>query len=88
MSGSSDIDLPNKLRNSMKGLTNIKNNNNKYFLWCHIRQLNPLKIHLARIPKADKNMVNNRDCKDIEFPVCKKDFSKIVYLARLIIMFA
>ena len=33
-------------------------------------------------------MVNNRDCKDIEFPVCKKDFSKIVYLARLIIMFA
>ena len=80
--------MPNKLRNSMKGLTNIKNNNNKYFLWCHIRQLNPLKIHLARIPKADKNMVNNRDCKDIEFPVCKKDFSKIVYLARLIIMFA
>ena len=72
----------------MKGLTNIKNNNNKYFLWCHIRQLNPLKIHLARIPKADKNMVNNRHCKDIEFPVCKKDFSKIVYLARLIIMFA
>ena len=80
--------MPNKLRNSMKVLTNIKNNNNKYFLWCHIRQLNPLKIHLARIPKADKNMVNNRDCKDIEFPVCKKDFSKIVYLARLIIMSA
>ena len=80
--------MPNKLRNSMKGLTNIKNNNNKYFLWCHIRQLNPLKIHLERIPKADKNMVNNRDCKDIEFPVSKKDFSKTVYLARLIIMFA
>ena len=35
------IKLPHKLRNSMKGLVNIKNNDNKCFLWCHIRHLNP-----------------------------------------------
>ena len=39
LSGSSYIKLPNKLKNSMKGLINIKNNDNKCFLWCHIRHL-------------------------------------------------
>ena len=46
--------MSNKLRNLMKGLVNIKNNDNKYFLWCHIRHLNPLKIHSERITKRDK----------------------------------
>ena len=32
LSGSSYIELPNKLRNSMKGLINIKNNDNECFL--------------------------------------------------------
>ena len=48
------IQLPNKLKNSMKGPINIKNNNNKYFLCCHIRYLNPLEIHPQRITKVDK----------------------------------
>ena len=61
----------------MKDLVNIKNNDNKCFLWCHIRHLNPLKIHLERITKADKNMVNDLDYEGIEFPVSKKDFGKI-----------
>ena len=43
--GSTYIELPNKLRHSVKGLINIENNDNKCFLWCHIRHLNPLKIH-------------------------------------------
>ena len=38
----------------MKGLTNIKNNDNLNSLfWCHIRHLNPLKRHPERITKAD-----------------------------------
>ena len=41
--GNAYIKLPQKLRNSMKGLINIKNNGSKCFLWCHIRHLNPLK---------------------------------------------
>ena len=54
LSGSSHIELSNKLSSSMKGLINIKNNDNKCFLWCHIRPLNPLKIHLEKITKRDK----------------------------------
>ena len=54
--GSTYIELPDRLKNPMKVLINIKNNDNKFFLWwCHIRHLNPLKIHPERIAKADKN---------------------------------
>ena len=77
LSGNTHIKLSRKLRYSMKGLINIKSNDNKCFLWYHIRHLNPLKIHPERITKADKNMVNDLDYKDIEFPVSKKDFKKI-----------
>ena len=37
----------------MKDLINIKNINNKCFLRCHIRHLNPLKIHPERMKKAE-----------------------------------
>ena len=77
LSGSIYIKLPRKLRNSMKGLINIKNNDNICFLWCHIRHLNPLIIHPQRITKADKNMANELDNEGIEFPYSKKDFKKI-----------
>ena len=69
--------MPNKLRPSKKALINIKNDDNKCFLWCHIRHLSPLKIHLERITKANKNMVNDLDYKGIIFPVSKKDYRKI-----------
>ena len=77
LSGSSYIKLPDKLRSSIKRLINIKNNDYKCFLWCHIRHLNPLKIHPKRITKADRKMVNNLDYQGIEFPVSKKDYCKI-----------
>ena len=57
-SGSTYIELSRRLRNPMKGLINVKNNDCKCFLWCHIRHSNPLKIHPERITKAYKNMVN------------------------------
>ena len=50
--GSTYIELPEKLKNSMKGVINIKNNYNKCFRWCLIRH--PLKIHPERITKVDK----------------------------------
>ena len=44
--GNSYIQLPVEIRNSKKGLINPKNEDNKCFLWCHVRHLNPLKkIH-------------------------------------------
>ena len=47
--GSSYIDLPIELKHSKKGLINIKNNDQKCFLWCHVRHINPLKEHPERI---------------------------------------
>ena len=61
----------------MKGLINIKNMNNKCFLWCHIRHLNLLKIHTERITKADKNVVNDPDYEGVKCPFSGKDFGKI-----------
>ena len=54
LSGSSYIKLPAELRSSKKGLINIKNNDQKCFLWCHVRHLNLIKIHPERIRQTDK----------------------------------
>ena len=48
------IEFPDKLKNPMKGLIHIKSNDNKYFLWCHIRNLDLMKRHPERITKVDK----------------------------------
>ena len=77
LSGSTYIKLPCRLRNSVKGLINVKTRTIKCFIWCHIRHLNPIKIHPERISKADKNMVNDLDREGIECPVSKNDFNKI-----------
>ena len=77
LSESTYIQLPLKLRNSMKDLINIKNNGNECFLWCNIRYFNPIKTHSERIRKADKNAINDLDYEDIDFPVFKKDYCKI-----------
>ena len=45
LSGSSGIKLPAELRNSKMGLINIKNNDQKCFLWYHTRHINLVKIH-------------------------------------------
>ena len=52
--GSTYIELPDNFKIPMKSLISIKNNDNKCFLWCLIRNLNPLKIHPERITKVDK----------------------------------
>ena len=63
------------MRSSKKGLINIKNNDQKCFLWCHVRHTNPVKIHPERITKTNKKLVD-LDYGGIKFPV-DKDFSKI-----------
>ena len=75
--GSIYIELPDKLKNPAEDLINIKKNDNKCFLWCHIRHLNPSKIHPERIPKVDKKMINDLDYEGIKFPVSKKDYCRI-----------
>ena len=68
--------LPAELRSSKKGLINIKNNDQKCFLWCHVKHINPVKIHTERITREDKKLANDLDYDGIEFPVREKDFSK------------
>ena len=49
LSGSSYVKLPAELRSSKKGLINIKNNDQKCFLWCHVRHINSVKITPERM---------------------------------------
>ena len=58
LKGSSYIPLPVELRNSSRGLVNLKNEDNECFRWCHIRYLNPQEKNPQRIIKSDKRMVD------------------------------
>ena len=77
MKGSSYIKLPQELRNSKKGLINMKNEDNECFRWCHIRHLNPQDKYPQRIKKSDKEYINKLDYSGIEFPVTTKQYNKI-----------
>ena len=69
--------MPIELKHPKKGLRNIKNNDQKCFLWCHVRHINPLKEHPERILKIDKEIACNLNHDKIEFPVKEKDFEKV-----------
>ena len=75
--GSSYVKLPAELRNPKKGLISIKNNDQKCFLWCHVKHINTVKIHPERITQEDKKLDNDLNYDRIGFPVWEKDFSKI-----------
>ena len=77
MKGSSYIKLPTELRNSAKGLINMKNEDNECFRWCHIRHLNPQDKYPQRIKKSDKAFIENLNYSGIEFPVTTKQYNKI-----------
>ena len=77
LKGSSYIKLPQQLRNSAKGLINMKNKDNECFRWCHIRHLNPQDKDPQRIKKTDKQYIEKLDYSSIEFPVTVKQINKI-----------
>ena len=52
LSGSTYTQLTRRLKKSMKGHFNIKSKDNKCFLWCHNRHLNPLNTHPEKITKV------------------------------------
>ena len=68
--------MPIELKHPRKGIVNIKNNNQKCFLWCHVRHINPGKDHPGRITRIDRNFANNLNYDGIEFPVQEKDSKK------------
>ena len=56
---------------------NIKNNDQKCFLWCHVKHINAIKTHPERNRKSNKELANDLNYDGVEFPVREKDFSKI-----------
>ena len=77
LSGSSYMSLPIELKISRKARINIKNKDQKCFLWCNVRHINPSKEHPERIRKIDKTLLKNLIIMELSFQ-CKKKI-----LARL-----
>ena len=77
--------MPAELKKTKNGLINIKNNDQKYFLWCHVRHINPVKMHPERITLTDKQPANELHYDEIEFPVDKEDFSTIETINNIFI---
>ena len=71
LSGLSYMNVPVELRSSWKGLITVKNKDQKCFLWCHVRHVNPSKKYPERIKKTDKNIAEKLNYDGIEFPVQK-----------------
>ena len=77
LSGSFYVKLLVELISPKKGLINIKKSDQKFFLWCHVIHINPVKIYPERIRQTDKELANDLDYDRIEFPMREKGFSKI-----------
>ena len=77
LSGSTYIKLPNELKHPMKGLINFQNNDNKCFMWCHIRHLNLSGVKLERIKKEDREVCKNSIIKRLIFLFQRKVMVKL-----------
>jgi len=75
--GGSYIHLPQELKNPKKKLINLKNEDEKCFLWSHVRHLNPQKKDPQRIKLTDKEFAKKLDYSGVTFPVQFKDINKI-----------
>ena len=73
---SSYIDLPKELKNK-NAIINMKNeDNNKCFLWCVLRALNPKDNHPERIDKDLKSKEDTLNMEGITYPVDSKGIKR------------
>ena len=72
---SSYIDLPKELKNK-NAIINMKNEDNKCFLWCVLRALNPKDTHPERIDKDLKSKEDTLNMEGIAYPVDLKDIKR------------
>ena len=73
--GETWIPLPKELANK-KAIINMKNKDNKCFLWCVLRALNPKELNTQRIDKKLMEKENTLNMEGIEYPVSLKDLNK------------
>ena len=69
--------MPVELRSPGKGLINIKNKDEKCFLWYHVRHINLLNKQPERILKNDKKIAEELNYDGIEVSIQEKKFNKI-----------
>ena len=75
LNAGSYIDLPANLKNK-KAIINMKNQDDKCFLWCVLRALNPKNNHPERV---DKDLISKQDTlnmKGIKYPVSFRDIDR------------
>ena len=72
---SSYINLPKELKNK-NAIINMKNEDNKCFLWCVLRALNPKDTHPERIDKDLKSKENTLNMEGIDYPVDSKGIKR------------
>ena len=73
--GKSYIPLPKELADK-KAIINMENNDNRCFLWCVLRALNPKKHNPKRVDTKLREKENTLNMKGIEYPVSLKNFNK------------
>ena len=83
LSGSTYVKLTAELQHPMKGLINIKNNDNKCFVRCYVRHLNICGNNLYRITKKDKEIFKDINYSGVDLPVSKKRYGKIEDLNKI-----
>ena len=83
LSGSTYCELPKELKNSMKSLINIQNNDNKCFPWCHVKHLNCKGKNVWRTSGEDREIAKNLNYNSVEFPVSIKDYCKISVMNKI-----
>ena len=69
------VPLPKELADK-KAIINMQNKDNKCFLWCVLRGLNPKDNHPERVDKDLKLKENTLNMEGIEYPVSLKDIDK------------
>ena len=73
--GSSYIELPKELKDK-NAIINMKNEDNRCFIWCVLRALYPVKSGKNRIDKTLKSKIETLNTTGIEYPVSLSDIKK------------
>ena len=73
------IELPQELKNR-KAIINMKNQDDKCFLWSVLRALNPKDNHPERIDNDLKNKVDTLNMEGIQYPVSLRGIDRFEHL--------
>ena len=73
------IELPQALKNR-KAIINMKNQDDKCFMWCVLRALNPKDNHPERIDNDLKNKVDTLNMEGIQYPVSLRGIDRFEHL--------